>query len=118
LPPSVPQADPMQTSAAAAQLTKLLAEFNPGAVEFTEANEAALRPLPHGDSWGQFVKLVQGYAFAEAQAQLIANAPNPAGYGILQDAKVFKEEGISPLGLFLGALLPTVIAIAFFWLLR
>jgi hypothetical protein len=52
LPPSVPQADPMQTSAAAAQLMKLLAEFNPGAVEFTEANEAALRPLLHGDSWG------------------------------------------------------------------
>jgi hypothetical protein len=42
----------MQTSAAAAQLMKLLAEFNPGAVEFTEANEAALRPLLHGDSWG------------------------------------------------------------------
>jgi hypothetical protein len=49
---------------------------------------------------------------------VIANTPNPAGYGILKDAKVFEEEGISPLGLFLGALLPTVVAIAFFWLLR
>ncbi len=46
---------------------------------------------------------------------VIANAPNPAGVGILQDAKVFNGEGISPLGLFLGALMPTGIAIAFFW---
>jgi hypothetical protein len=49
---------------------------------------------------------------------VIANAPNPAGVGILQDAKVFNEEGISPLGLFLGALMPTGVAILFFWLLR
>jgi Na+/H+ antiporter NhaD/arsenite permease-like protein len=49
---------------------------------------------------------------------VIANAPNPAGVGILQDAKVFQEEGISPLGLFLGALMPTSVAIVFFWLLR
>ncbi len=49
---------------------------------------------------------------------VIANAPNPAGVGILQDAKVFNDEGISPLGLFLGALMPTLVAIAFFWILR
>jgi Na+/H+ antiporter NhaD/arsenite permease-like protein len=49
---------------------------------------------------------------------VIANAPNPAGVGILQDAKVFENEGISPLGLFLGALMPTGVAILFFWLLR
>jgi Na+/H+ antiporter NhaD/arsenite permease-like protein len=48
---------------------------------------------------------------------VIANAPNPAGVGILQDAKVFEREGISPLGLSLGALLPTAVAIGFFWLL-
>ena len=47
-----------------------------------------------------------------------ANAPYPTGVGILLDAKVFEDEGISPLGLFLGALLPTTIAIAFFWLLH
>jgi hypothetical protein len=47
---------------------------------------------------------------------VIANAPNPAGVGILHDAKVFEEEGISPLGLFLGALAPTAVAIVFFWL--
>jgi hypothetical protein len=49
---------------------------------------------------------------------VIANAPNPAGIGILQDAKAFADEGISPLGLFLGALLPTGVAIVFFWLLH
>lgn len=48
---------------------------------------------------------------------VIANAPNPAGIGILQGAKAFQEEGISPLGLFLGALPPTAVAIVFFWLL-
>jgi len=49
---------------------------------------------------------------------VIANAPNPAGAGILQSAKVFGSEGISPLGLFLGALPPTVVAIIFFWVLH
>ncbi|MBK7998823.1 MAG: putative Na+/H+ antiporter [Verrucomicrobia bacterium] len=49
---------------------------------------------------------------------VIANAPNPAGVGILQDAKVFNGEGISPLGLFLGALVPTAVSIVFFWLLH
>ncbi len=48
---------------------------------------------------------------------VIANAPNPAGVGILQGAKVFEEEGISPLGLYLGALPPNGVAIAFFRLL-
>jgi PAS domain S-box-containing protein len=70
LPTSLPPADPVQTRAAVAQLTKLLAEFDPGAVEFIEANQAALRPLFPGDGWPQFEKLVQGYAFADAQARL------------------------------------------------
>ena len=49
---------------------------------------------------------------------VIANAPNPAGIGILQGAKVFKEEGISPLGLLVGALGPTAVSIVFFWILH
>ncbi|MEI6536530.1 MAG: putative Na+/H+ antiporter [Verrucomicrobiaceae bacterium] len=49
---------------------------------------------------------------------VIANAPNPAGVGILQTSKVFQSEGISPLGLFLGALLPTLVAVVFFWVLH
>ncbi len=46
---------------------------------------------------------------------VIANAPNPAGVGILQSSKVFDGRGISPLNLFLGALIPTLIAVACFW---
>ncbi|XZE34641.1 putative Na+/H+ antiporter [Pirellulaceae bacterium SH501] len=46
---------------------------------------------------------------------VIANAPNPAGVGILQTSKAFGSEGISPLGLLVGALGPTLIAIVFFW---
>jgi Na+/H+ antiporter NhaD/arsenite permease-like protein len=60
--------------------------------------------------------LVAG-AVAGGGLTVIANAPNPAGVGILHGAKVFQNEGISPLGLFLGALLPTAVAVAFFWLL-
>ena len=45
---------------------------------------------------------------------MIANAPNPAGQSIL--AQHF-EEGISPLGLAAGALLPTVIVALCFLLL-
>ena len=69
LPPTAPP-DPAQTREAAAQLAKLLSEFDPGAAEFIEANQAALRPLFPGEAWAQFEKLVQGYAFADAQAQL------------------------------------------------
>jgi len=45
---------------------------------------------------------------------VIANAPNPAGYGILKDTF---NGGISPLGLLKGALFPTLIAILCFELL-
>jgi hypothetical protein len=61
--------------------------------------------------------LVAG-AVAGGGLTVIANAPNPAGVGILQDAKAFGNEGISPVGLFLGALPPTAVAIVFFWLLH
>jgi hypothetical protein len=61
--------------------------------------------------------LVAG-AVAGGGLTVIANAPNPAGVGILQSAKVFEGEGISPVGLFLGALPPTLVAISFFWLLH
>lgn len=43
---------------------------------------------------------------------VIANAPNPAGYGILKDT--FGEDGIAPIGLLKGALFPTAIAIICF----
>jgi predicted cation transporter len=43
---------------------------------------------------------------------VIANAPNPAGNSLLKDS--FGENGISPLGLFLGALPCTLLIAAFF----
>ena len=46
---------------------------------------------------------------------VIANAPNPAGQSILQSA--FGKDGIKPLGLFLAALIPTLIMGAAFMLL-
>ena len=46
---------------------------------------------------------------------VIANAPNPAGFSILRGN--FDEGSISPLGLFLAASLPTVVAILAFQLL-
>lgn len=46
---------------------------------------------------------------------VIANAPNPAGAGILQSSKVFGGTGISPVYLLLGAIPPTLLAIVFFW---
>ena len=46
---------------------------------------------------------------------VIANAPNPAGQSILSR---FFPDGVSPLGLLLGALAPTVIVGAMFLLFR
>jgi uncharacterized membrane protein len=46
---------------------------------------------------------------------VIANAPNPAGFGILKDS--FGADGIHPLGLLKGALFPTAVAILCFELL-
>ena len=43
---------------------------------------------------------------------VIANAPNPAGYGILNAS--FGEEGISPIKLFVAALIPTFVAAILF----
>ncbi len=62
--------NPAQSREAAAQLTRLLAEFDPGATDFVEADHAALRSLFGDEAWAQFERLVRGYSFAEAQAQL------------------------------------------------
>ena len=58
--------------------------------------------------------LVAG-AVAAGGLTVIANAPNPAGYAILQDR--FGEDGIQPIKLLLFALGPTLIAIGCFWFL-
>ncbi len=47
---------------------------------------------------------------------VIANAPNPAGYGILNPT--FGKDGISPIRLFTAALLPTAVAAFCFWMLK
>lgn len=57
--------------------------------------------------------LVAG-AVAGGGLTIIANAPNPAGYSILQ--KSFGEEGIQPFKLFVHALMPTLVAMACFWI--
>ncbi len=56
--------------------------------------------------------LVAG-AVAGGGLTVIANAPNPAGFAILQP--YFGPEGISPLRLFLFALVPTVVALLCLW---
>jgi two-component system sensor histidine kinase/response regulator len=68
---SAPSAvDPAQSREAAAQLLKLLVDFDPGASDFIEASGDKLRPLFAEGRWPDFEKLVQGYAFADAQSQL------------------------------------------------
>lgn len=52
--------------------------------------------------------LVAG-AVAGGGLTVIANAPNPAGFGILKDT--FGEDGINPMMLFLWALIPTFVGI-------
>ena len=54
-------------------------------------------------------------AIAGGGLTVIANAPNPAGQSLL---KRYFPNGISPLGLFLGALVPTVVVVLVFMLIR
>ena len=58
--------------------------------------------------------LVAG-AVAGGGLTVIANAPNPAGFSILQGK--FGPEGISPVGLFKAAIVPTLVAMSCLWLL-
>ncbi len=57
---------------------------------------------------------VVGGAVTGGGLTVIANAPNPAGQTLLSR---FFAEGISPVGLFLGALVPTIVAATAFRLL-
>jgi two-component system, sensor histidine kinase and response regulator len=70
--PAIPSTPPSaaQSREAAAQLTGLLSERDPGAAEFLEAHQATLRPLFDDARWRELTGLVQGYAFEDAQAQL------------------------------------------------
>ena len=75
-PASATSVDPAQAREAAAQLAKLLSEFDPGAADFIAANQAALSPLFADGTWAEFEKHVQNYSFAEAQTQLEAALNN------------------------------------------
>jgi len=70
--PAPPAADPAASREAAARLTALLADLDPGATDFVEANQAALRPLFADGAWPKFARLVEDYDFDDAQAQLAA----------------------------------------------
>lgn len=70
-----------------------------------------LGSLVEGISDEQKYYLVAG-AVAGGGLTVIANAPNPAGFGILKEN--FGENGISPLGLLKSALMPTALALIAF----
>jgi two-component system, sensor histidine kinase and response regulator len=69
-PPTSSPSSPAESREAAAHLIALLAELDPGAADYIEANQAALRPLFDGSEWREFEARVQAYGFADAQAQL------------------------------------------------
>jgi PAS domain S-box-containing protein len=68
--PAAAPVNPAQSREAATQLAKLLAEFDPAAADFIEANHPMLRPLFADGTWSEFERLVQGYSFADAAARL------------------------------------------------
>ena len=89
-----------------------------GAAALTAFNDNAavtyLATLVPGLTAGMKTAVVAG-AGAGGGLTVIANAPNPAGQAILSR---FFPDGVSPIGLFLGALPATLILIASFLLLR
>ena len=77
-------------------------------------NPKALVALVHGLGDDFKYSLVAG-AVTGGGLTVIANAPNPAGQSILGR---FFPEGVSPLGLFLGAAAPTAFVTLCFLLLQ
>ncbi len=71
-PPATP-VDSVQIRRVASDLILLLQAFDPGATDFVESNHATLRSLFVGSAWEEFEKLIQGYAFGDAQ-ELLENA--------------------------------------------
>ena len=63
-------ADPARGRAAAAELRRLLGEFDPGAADYLEANRPHLRGLMPAGPWKEFERQVRNYAFDEAKALL------------------------------------------------
>jgi hypothetical protein len=88
-----------------------------GATVLTAFNDNAaityLATLVPGFTDGMKYAVVAG-AVTGGGLTVIANAPNPAGQTIL---KKYFPDGVSPMGLFLGALVPTLVMGACFMLL-
>ena len=89
-----------------------------GAVILTAFTDNAaltyLGSLVEGLSDGFKYALVAG-AVTGGGLTIIANAPNPAGLAILRGH--FEDETIHPVGLFLAAVPPTLMAVLAFWYL-
>jgi PAS domain S-box-containing protein len=76
--PAAPAVAPGRTRDIATQLTKLFAAFDTNAVTFAEENEASLRSAFDAVTWDQFLRQIQQFAFADAQAlldQALAHLP-------------------------------------------
>jgi two-component system sensor histidine kinase/response regulator len=69
-PSITPIVDPVRLRETTTHLKVLLAESDPGAADFVEANAATLSPLFGDGTWATFESRVQGYDFAGAQEQL------------------------------------------------
>ncbi len=67
-------ADPAATRAASLRLAALLGDFDAGAVDYLEKNQAMLRPLFNDADWKAFGDQINGYAFADALTALQAAA--------------------------------------------
>jgi two-component system sensor histidine kinase/response regulator len=75
---ATPAVAPGRTRDIAAQLKNLFAAFDTNAVAFAEENEASLRPAFDVVTWDQFLRQIQQFAFADAQAlldQALAHLP-------------------------------------------
>ncbi len=104
-------------------LQPLLADLNPkalfaGATFLTAITDNAaltyLGSLVDGVTEEFKYSLIAG-AVTGGGLTVIANAPNPAGFAILKGS--FEDGAISPIGLFAGAAVPTLVAAAAFMLL-
>jgi HPt (histidine-containing phosphotransfer) domain-containing protein len=67
---AMPAVAPAHTRVIGGQLKKLFADFDTSAVTFVEENESSLRPAFDAGAWEQFLRQVQGFAFADAEALL------------------------------------------------
>lgn len=104
-------------------LQPLISDMEPktlffGSIALTAITDNAaltyLGSLVNGISDAAKYALVAG-AVTGGGLTVIANAPNPAAFALLKE--YFDEQSISPLQLFLAALLPTIVAAACFGLL-